>query len=414
MSSGTPDFSPGYVAVRVHSAKVSSFALLAKVRIFESAVTSRSCGDATEQRGARDRHRIGMLFDPTTLGPLSLQNRIVMAPMTRSRSLGNVPGELVATYYAQRASAGLIITEGTSPSPNGLGYARIPGLFSKEQSAGWKRVTQAVHAAGGKIAVQLMHTGRVTHPANLPKGARSLAPSPLAAPGEMWTDAEGSQPFPPPEAMTSDDIEAAIEEYAVSGALAIEAGFDAVELHGANGYLIEQFLNTGANQRTDAWGGSIDGRLKFVLAVVDRLAARIGANRVGIRLSPYGAFNGMQADAQTDALYTKLAEELSARKILYVHLVDHSSMGAPKPKPELVAAIRHTFKGALILSGGYDKGRAEADLVEKRGDLVAFGRPFVANPNLPDKLRRGAPLREADQATLYTPGEKGYTDYPAD
>jgi len=355
-----------------------------------------------------------MLFDPATLGPLSLKNHIVMSPMTRSRSISNVPGEVVATYYAQRAGAGLIITEGTSPSPNGLGYARIPGLFSKEQVAGWKRVTDAVHAADGKIAVQLMHTGRVTHPANLPKGARSVAPSALAAPGEMWTDSEGSKPYPPPEAMTSADVEAAIEEYAVSGALAIEAGFDAVELHGANGYLIEQFLNVASNQRTDAWGGSVDGRLKFVLAVVDRLAARIGANRIGIRLSPYGVFNGMQADEHTDALYTKLAEELSSRKILYIHLVDHSAMGAPKPKPELVAAIRRSFKGSLILSGGYDKARAEADLVEKRGDLVAFGRPFLGNPNLPEKLRSGAALREADQATFYTPGEKGYTDYPAD
>jgi N-ethylmaleimide reductase len=352
-----------------------------------------------------------MLFEPFSLGPISLKNRVVMSPMTRSRSIGNVPGELVASYYEQRASAGLILTEGTSPSPNGLGYARIPGLFSKEQVAGWARVTSAVHRAGGKIAVQLMHTGRVSHPANLPAGARILAPSALAAPGEMWTDAEGSKPFPVPEAMTPADIEAAINEYAQAGALAIEAGFDAVELHGANGYLIEQFLNVGANERTDEWGKTIDGRLKFVLAVVDRIAARIGADRVGIRLSPYGVFNGSKADPDTDAVYTKLVQELSARKILYIHLVDHSSMGAPKPKPELVAALRKTFKGPLILSGGYDKERAEADLVEGKGDLVAFGRPFLANPNLPDKLRRGAPLKTPDQATFYTPGEKGYTDY---
>jgi N-ethylmaleimide reductase len=355
-----------------------------------------------------------MLFDPFTLGPIPLKNRIVMSPMTRSRSIGNVPGDLVATYYAQRASAGLIVTEGTSPSPNGLGYARIPGLFSKEQVAGWKRVTDAVHAAGGKIAVQLMHTGRVAHPLNLPKGARMLAPSATAAGGEMWTDAEGSKPEPAPEAMTAAEIETAIEEYAQSGALAREAGFDAVELHGANGYLIDQFLNLGANQRTDEWGKTIDGRLKFVLAVVDRISARIGADRVGIRLSPYGVFNGMHPDPDMDALYTKLATELSARKILYVHLVDHSAMGAPKPKPELITAIRRAFQGALILSGGYDKERAEADLAGARGDLIAFGRPFLSNPSLPDKLRRGVSLREADQATFYTPGEKGYSDYPAD
>jgi N-ethylmaleimide reductase len=355
-----------------------------------------------------------MLFDPFTLGPIPLKNRIVMSPMTRSRSIGNVPGELVATYYGQRAGAGLIITEGTSPSPNGLGYARIPGLFSKEQAAGWKRVTDAVHTKGGRIAVQLMHTGRVAHPANLPKGARILAPSAVAAPGEMFTDAEGSQPHPVPEAMTEAEIETAIGEFVHAGELAMEAGFDAVELHGANGYLIEQFLNVASNKRTDAWGGTLDGRLKFVLAVVDRLAAKIGADRVGIRLSPYGAFGGMQADPDTDALYTKLATLLSARKILYVHLVDHSSMGTPKPKPELVAAIRKSFKGPIILSGGYDKGRAEADLTEGRGELVAFGRPFLGNPNLPDKLRRGAELRAPDQATFYTPGEKGYTDYATD
>jgi N-ethylmaleimide reductase len=358
-----------------------------------------------------------MLFDPFTLGPIPLQSRIVMSPMTRSRSIGNVPGELVATYYAQRASAGLIVTEGTSPSPNGLGYARIPGLFSREQVAGWKRVTDAVHGAGGgkgRIAVQLMHTGRVSHPANLPKGARIRAPSAIAAPGEMWTDAEGSKPFPTPEAMTAADIETALDEYATSGALAREAGFDALELHGANGYLIDQFLNVASNARKDEWGGTIAGRLKFALAVVDRTAGRVGADRVGIRLSPYGVFNGMKPDDETDALYTKLAEELSARKILYVHLVDHGAMGAPKPKPELVTAIRRAFTGALVLSGGYDEARAEADLAEGRGDLVAFGRPFLGNPNLPDKLRRGAPLREADPKTFYTPGEAGYSDYAAD
>jgi N-ethylmaleimide reductase len=355
-----------------------------------------------------------MLFDPYTLGPLPLSNRIVMSPMTRSRSIGNVPGELVATYYAQRASAGLIITEGTSPSPNGLGYARIPGLFNEEQAAAWKKVTDAVHAKGGHIAVQLMHTGRVSHPANLPKGARMVAPSALVAPGQMWTDEGGQQPHPAPAEMTASDIHAAIAEFASSAALARKAGFDAVELHGANGYLIEQFLNVASNKRNDEWGGSVDGRLKFVLAVVDAVIAKIGADRVGIRLSPYGANGGMEPDLHTDALYTKLASELSARKILYVHVVDHSSMGAPKPKPELFAAMRSAFKGTLILAGGYDAARAEADLKEGKGDLIAFGRPFIANPTLPAKLRGAAELRAPDFATFYTPGEKGYTDYPAD
>jgi N-ethylmaleimide reductase len=355
-----------------------------------------------------------MLFDPFALGPIQLHNRIVMSPMTRSRSPGSVPGEIVAKYYAQRASAGLIITEGTSPSPNGLGYSRIPGLFTSEHASAWKRVTVAVHGAGGKIAVQLMHTGRVAHPNNLPTGGRVLAPSAVAAPGQMFTDQAGPQPHPVPQAMNEADLETAIEEFAHAGALAREAGFDAVELHGANGYLIEQFLNAASNQRTDAWGGSVDGRLRFVLAVVDRLATRIGADRVGIRLSPYGANGGMRADEHTDALYTKLAEELSKREILYIHLVDHGRMGGVSPKPELVTAIRKAFRGALILSGGYDKARAEADLVEGRGDLIAFGRPFLANPNLPEKLRRDAPLRDADRSTFFSPDEKGYADYPAD
>jgi N-ethylmaleimide reductase len=355
-----------------------------------------------------------MLFDPYTLGTIALKNRIVMSPMTRSRSIGNVPGEIVATYYAQRASAGLIVTEGTSPSPNGLGYPRIPGIFTPQQTAGWRHVTDGVHAAGGHIAVQLMHSGRVGHPNNLPKGGRILGPSAVAAPGAMYTDAEGPKDHPTPEAMTEADIETAIGEYAQAGANALEARFDAVELHGANGYLIEQFLNTASNLRTDGWGGSVAGRLKFVLAVVDRISARIGAGRVGIRLSPYGVFNGMTADPTTDALYTRLAEELSARRILYIHLVDHSSMGAPKPNPELVTAIRRAFSGAIVLSGGYDRARAEADLTAGRADLIAFGRPFLANPNLPDKLRRGAALHDADPSTFYSPGEKGYTDYLAD
>jgi len=353
------------------------------------------------------------LFEATTLGGLALTNRIVMAPMTRSRSIGNVPGELVAEYYAQRASAGLIVTEGASPSPNGLGYARIPGAFDAAQAAGWKEVTKAVHAAGGKIFIQLMHAGRVGHPNNLPAGARLLGPSALALEGEMWTDQDGLQPYPVPTAMTEADIDAALDEYAASAALSIEAGFDGVELHGANGYLIDQFLNTGANERTDSWGGSVENRLRFALAAVDRTIARIGKERLGIRLSPYGAFNGCKPDAATDELYEKLAEALDQRGIVYLHLVDHSSMGAPKPSQTLVAAIRAKFRGTLILSGGYDAARAQADLDEGRADLVAFGRPFISNPDLPAKLKAGTKLRESDPSTYYTPGPAGYTDYPA-
>jgi N-ethylmaleimide reductase len=352
------------------------------------------------------------LFTPATLGPLQLKNRIVMAPMTRSRAIGNVPNALMEKMYADRADAGLLITEGTSPSPNGLGYARIPGLYSAAQRDGWKRVTDGVHQAGGKIFVQLMHTGRVSHPANMPAGARIVAPSAIAAPGEMWTDSSGQQPHPVPEAMSEADIAQAIAEYAAASRLAVEAGFDGVELHGANGYLIDQFLNTASNQRADRWGGSIDNRIRFAVDVARASVAAVGAARIGMRISPYGVFNGMTPDADMDALYLRLVDELNALGVAYIHVVDHSSMGAPEVSPMLKAKIRAAFKGGYILSGGYDAARANADLDANRGDLVAFGRPFISNPDLVRKLRSGAALAAPDFATFYTPGEKGYTDYP--
>ena len=382
------------------------------------------------------------LFAPIAFGSLALKNRVVMAPMTRSRAIGGVPNALMETYYRQRAGAGLIITEGTSPSPNGLGYARIPGLFTDEQVRGWRRVTDGVHEAGGRIVVQLMHTGRVSHPANMPAGARILAPSPLAAPGEMWTDSLGSQPYPVPEAMNDADIADAIGEYATAAARGIEAGFDGVELHGANGYLIDQFLNTASNQRTDRWGSGvpsarseavrrqrpavsgavgghmdarrderIDNRTRFAVAVAEASAAAIGAERVGMRISPYGAFNGMAPDADMDAMYERLIGELNRIGLVSIHVVDHSSMGAPEVPASIKRKIRAAFRGTLILSGGYDRARAEADLVAKNGDLIAFGRPFISNPKLVTKLRNGASLVLADQTTFYSPGEKGYIDY---
>ena len=351
------------------------------------------------------------LFTPTTLGKLQLKNRVVMAPMTRCRATGNVPNELMAKYYALRADAGLLIAEGTSPSPNGLGYARIPGLFSADQVAGWRKVTDAVHAAGGKIFVQLMHTGRVSHPANMAAEARILAPSALAAPGEMWTDSNGMQPYPVPTAMSDDDIATTIGEYATACKNAIDAGFDGVELHAANGYLIDQFLNTATNHRTDKWGGSVENRIRFAVEVAKVAAARIGAERIGMRVSPYGVFNGAVADEKMDALYLRLVGELNAVGLAYIHVVDHSSMGAPQVSPELKAKIRANFKGKYILSGGYDAARANADLDAQKGDLVAFGRPFISNPDLVAKLQSGAALTPPDMSTFYTPGEKGYTDF---
>jgi N-ethylmaleimide reductase len=352
------------------------------------------------------------LFAPVQLGKLTLSNRIVMAPMTRNRSPGNVPGELVAHYYRQRAGAGLIVTEGTSPTPDGTGYARIPGLYDAEQVAGWKQVTSAVHAEGGHVFVQLMHCGRASAEGNLPAGARVVGPSEVPLSQPVWVDGVGNAPAGKPHALTEEEIEATIEAFARSAALAMEAGFDGVELHGANGYLIDQFLNTASNTRTDRWGGTIENRARFAVEVARRVAARIGADRVGIRLSPYGVFNDMRPDDAMDDLYAHLARELSALGLVYVHVVDHSSMGAPAPTEAVRAASRSNFKGTLILSGGYDRPRAEEDLAAGKGELVAFGRPFISNPDLVDRLKEGLALAPPDFATFYTPDAKGYTDYP--
>ena len=351
------------------------------------------------------------LFTPIALGKLQLKNRIVMAPMTRCRASGNVANQLMADYYGMRAAAGLIITEGTSPSPNGLGYARQPGLCSEEQIQGWQLVTNRVHQAGGHIFVQLMHTGRVSHSANMQADSKIIAPSALAAPGDMWTDSSGMQPYPVPAEMTETDIRQAIAEFAQGAKNAVEAGFDGIELHAANGYLIDQFLNSASNRRTDNWGGSIENRIRFAVEIAKAAAAAIGAERIGMRISPYGVFNGMAPDYQMDAMYERLIEELNAIGLAYIHIVDHSSMGAPEVSPQLKAKIRTAFKGRYILSGGYDLARANADLDAGRGDLVAFGRPFISNPDLVAKLKNAAPLTAPDFDTFYTPGEKGYTDY---
>jgi N-ethylmaleimide reductase len=355
---------------------------------------------------------MSLLYSPTKLGPLTLQNHLVISPMTRSRAIGNVPNDLMVEYYKQRASAGLIITEGTSPSPDGLGYPRIPGIYSDAQVTGWKKVTDAVHAGGGKIFVQLMHTGRIGHPNNLPKGARVLGPSAVVATGEMYTDAEGAKPHPTPVEMTDADVKAAISEYAHAAKNARAAGFDGVELHGANGYLIEQFIRPNSNRRTDAYGGPIEKRARFVLEVVKAAADAIGKDRVGIRLSPYGVFNDMPHHPEMEADYAYLAKELSKLGILYVHLVDHSSIGAPSVPQSIKDIFRKEFKGALILSGGYDAARAEADLAAHKADLIAVGRPFLANPDLIHRWKTGASLNAPDPSTFYTPGAKGYTDYP--
>jgi N-ethylmaleimide reductase len=335
-----------------------------------------------------------------------------MAPMTRSRATGNVPNELMVQYYAQRASAGLIITEGASPSPDGLGYPRIPGIFSRAQIEGWKLVTDAVHAGEGKIFIQFMHCGRIGHPLNLPAGARVQGPSAVAAAGEIYTDAEGMKSYAIPQEMSDVDIRHAVDDFAQAARNSIEAGFDGIELHGANGYLLEQFIRPNTNRRTDRYGGSIENRARFVLEVVDAVVDVVGRERLGIRLSPYGIFNDMPLYPEMDADYTWLARKFDACGLLYLHIVDLSSMGSPQVPQSIKEMFRNEFKGKLILSGGYDALRAESDLASGKCDLIAVGRLFIANPDLVARWKNGASLNEPDESTFYMPGPRGYTDYP--
>jgi N-ethylmaleimide reductase len=353
-----------------------------------------------------------MLFDPFDLNGLALQNRLVMAPMTRNRAAADhVPTPMMVDYYVQRASFGLIITEGTSPSPDGLGYARIPGIFNAVQIAAWRAITDAVHAKGAKIFVQLMHTGRASHVDNLPEGARVIGPTSTPLPDKIFTDSAGPQPASVPHALTETEIAGVVAEYAHASRSAIEAGFDGVELHGANGYLIEQFLNGNVNTRTDGYGGSIDARNRFALEVARAAIAAIGAARVGMRVSPYGAFNGTGAFAEVEPQYLELADELGRLDLAFLHLVDHSSMGAPVIPGAFKAALRRTFGGVFIASGGLDRAIAETILETGAADLVAFGRAALANPDLVERMEHDIPLNAPDFATFYTPGEKGYTDY---
>lgn len=353
------------------------------------------------------------LFTRERIGSFEVKNRIVMAPMTRCRAIGNIPNELMAEYYQQRSEAGLIITEGTSPSPNGLGYARIPGIFSHQQVKGWEKTTSAVHKAGGKIVVQLMHTGRISHPLNMSEGARIIAPSAVRAAGQMWTDAKQLQDFPLPEEMTAEDLVHTKAEYVKAAKNALEAGFDGVELHSANGYLLEQFLSPVSNIRKDNYGGTIENRCRFVLEVVSAVAEAIGKGETGIRLSPYGTASDMPYYPEIEVTYHYLSEQLNKLEIAYIHLVDHSAMGAPEVPVKLKKQIRSNFKNTIILSGGYDKQRAIVDIENGLGDLVAFGRPFINNPDLVDRLKNNWPLStDLNMDLFYTADEKGYTDYP--
>lgn len=352
------------------------------------------------------------LLTATKIGSAKVENRVVMSPMTRCRAVGNIPNALMATYYKQRSGAGLIITEGTSPSPNGLGYARIPGIYSKPQVRGWKLVTSAVHETGGKIFVQLMHTGRISHPLNMPKDSQILAPSAVKPAGKMWTDAQQLQEFPEPKAMTTEDIHHAKEEFVTAAKNAVEAGFDGIELHSANGYLLEQFLSPFTNLRKDEYGGSVENRCRFVIEVAEAVAEAIGKGKIGIRVSPYGVASDMHPYPEIPATYQYLAEQLNKIGIAYIHIADHSSMGSPEVPREIKKLIRSKFNQTIMLSGGYTREKAEDDIQSALGDVVAFGRPFINNPDLVERFKNSWPLAQDLRTDLfYTADESGYTDY---
>ena len=353
------------------------------------------------------------LFQPTRIGDIDVANRVVMAPLTRSRAdeaAGDVPGSpMNIEYYRQRSNAGLIISEGTQVSPVGKGYMATPGIYSDAQVEGWKPITQAVHEAGSKIVAQIWHVGRVTHP-NLTGGAQPIAPSAVAPKVVAYTH-EGKVEAPEPRALAPDEIKEIVAEYRRGAANAIRAGFDGIELHGANGYLIDQFLRDGANKRTDEYGGSIENRARFALEVVDAVVAEIGAGRVGIRLSPVTPANDL-ADSNPQAVFGYLIEELNKRNIAFIHFVEGAT-GGPRDIPGFdFAWARKTFKGTYIANNGYDRQMAIDAVESGRADAVAFGRAYIANPDLVQRLKLNAPFNTPNPQTFYAPGEAGYIDYP--
>jgi N-ethylmaleimide reductase len=347
---------------------------------------------------------------PYQKGAFALKNHLVMAPMTRSRAIGNVPNALMAEYYSQRSGAGLIITEGTAPTPEALGYPRIPGIFSPAQIDGWQQVTAAVHANQSKIFLQLMHTGRIGHQYNLPAGAQLVGPSDIKAAGQIFTDNAGMQDHTQPIALSEEGIRNVINGYVAAARNAMQAGFDGIELHGANGYLIEQFLNPHVNTRTDAYGGSIEKRARFALELARETALAIGKEKVGIRFSPYSSLGDLAAypEEEVHETYAYLAKELDRIGIAYIHV----GVSGPIP-PKTFDAIRTAFQGTIILCNGLTPETGEAALNNGFADLVAFGRSFLANPDLDQRIAEEAPLNQPDYTTLYTPGATGYTDYPS-
>lgn len=351
------------------------------------------------------------LFDPLRLGDMDLANRIVMAPMTRSRAgADDEATELMAAYYAQRAGAGLIVTEGVYPSYDAKGYVRTPGIVSDKQIAGWRNVCRRVHGKGGKIVMQVMHCGRIAAAANKPADSRTLAPSPIRADGMMYTDAQGMVPHDAPDEMTAEDIARTIRDYAKAAENAMRAGFDGIELHATSGYLPAQFLSTGTNQRRDAYGGSLENRLRFTLETLDAMIKTAGAGRVGMRICPGNPFNDLHDDNPAET-FAALLDEVSPKKPAYLHVI---RMDPQKNRgvDNIALAQRH-FDGPIIVNDGFDAETAQQAIAGGQAGAVSFGRLFVANPDLVHRFRTGAPLAEMDHKTLYTPGEKGYTDYPS-
>ncbi|WP_343616823.1 alkene reductase [Novosphingobium sp.] len=361
---------------------------------------------------------MNQLFSPFDLAGLPLPNRIVMAPMTRARAIDTIPDELTVLYYRQRASAGLIVSEGAPVSMEGRGYLFNPALYTAEQAAGWRRVTDAVHDEGGRIFAQLWHVGRVSHSSLQPDGKAPVSPAATrgAASCAFSYDADGQPglvPVSEPRALETGEVAAITRDFVRAARMAVDAGFDGVELHGANGYLFEQFVNGALNQRADCYGGSIKNRLRFMLETLDALIAEVGGHRVGVRISPFGRLFDMQPYADEAETWVAAAAAFNERPLAYVHLSDQLTIGAEKMPEGFGHAFRQAYRGTLMAAGGFDRDSAERALASGDLDLIAFGRPFIANPDLVDRLKHGHPLAVPERATWYGPsGEKGYTDYP--
>ncbi|MGI4788302.1 MAG: alkene reductase [Janthinobacterium lividum] len=357
------------------------------------------------------------LFSPLTLGPTTLPNRMVMAPLTRSRAAdGDIPSDLAVTYYAQRATAGLIISEASQVSDQGKGYPKTPGIFTDAQVDGWRKVTDAVHAKGGHIFLQLWHVGRISHPSTQVGSLTPVGPSAIKPAGKIYTDT-GEQEFVTPRALELSEIPGVVQQYADAAQNAKNAGFDGVEVHGANGYLLDQFLRDGSNQRTDEYGGSIENRARLMLEVTKAVIKVWGADRVGIRLSPYSNFNDMH-DSDPIATFTYVAQKLRGLGITYLHVIEPVTTDHPMSMPEtqtkpIAPILREAFGGTFMINGGYNKETGSAAIESGYADLVCFGVPFIANPDLVERYKTNAALNTPDQSSFYSGDAGGYTDYPA-